>query len=46
MLVIVDPPRSGMHKNTVDDVIKLNPAKIGLRKLQSGNTGKRYKIIF
>lgn len=27
-IVILDPPRSGMHKNTVDDVIKLNPEKI------------------
>ena len=27
-VVILDPPRSGMHKNTVEDVIKLNPAKI------------------
>jgi 23S rRNA (uracil1939-C5)-methyltransferase len=27
-VVILDPPRSGMHKNTVDDVIKLNPEKI------------------
>ncbi len=26
--VILDPPRSGMHKNTVDDVIALSPAKI------------------
>jgi len=27
-LIIIDPPRSGMHKNTVDDVIQLNPEKI------------------
>ena len=27
-LIILDPPRSGMHKNTVDDVIKLNPDKL------------------
>ena len=27
-VVIVDPPRSGMHKNTVEDVINLNPEKI------------------
>ncbi len=27
-IVILDPPRSGMHKNTVEDVIKLNPKKI------------------
>ncbi len=27
-VVILDPPRSGMHQNTVDDVIKLNPDKI------------------
>lgn len=27
-VMIIDPPRSGMHKNTVDDVIRLNPAKI------------------
>jgi 23S rRNA (uracil1939-C5)-methyltransferase len=27
-IVILDPPRGGMHKNTVDDVIKLNPEKI------------------
>jgi 23S rRNA (uracil1939-C5)-methyltransferase len=26
--IIIDPPRSGMHKNTVDDVIKLNPERI------------------
>ena len=27
-MIIIDPPRSGMHKNTVDDVIHLNPEKI------------------
>jgi 23S rRNA (uracil1939-C5)-methyltransferase len=27
-LIILDPPRSGMHKNTVADVIKLSPQKI------------------
>lgn len=27
-IIIIDPPRSGMHKNTVDDVIKLSPDKI------------------
>ena len=27
-VIILDPPRSGMHKNTVDDVIKLSPEKI------------------
>jgi 23S rRNA (uracil1939-C5)-methyltransferase len=27
-LIIIDPPRSGMHTNTVNDVIKLNPEKI------------------
>lgn len=27
-LIILDPPRSGLHKNTIDDVIKLNPGKI------------------
>ncbi|MHB1686947.1 MAG: 23S rRNA (uracil(1939)-C(5))-methyltransferase RlmD [Ignavibacteriaceae bacterium] len=27
-VVILDPPRSGMHTNTVEDVIKLNPQKI------------------
>ena len=26
--MIIDPPRSGMHKNTVDDVMQLNPGKI------------------
>jgi 23S rRNA (uracil1939-C5)-methyltransferase len=26
--IIIDPPRSGMHKNTVADVVKLNPEKI------------------
>lgn len=26
--IIIDPPRSGMHRNTVDDVIKLNPGRI------------------
>jgi 23S rRNA (uracil1939-C5)-methyltransferase len=26
--VILDPPRNGMHKNTVEDVIRLNPRKI------------------
>jgi 23S rRNA (uracil1939-C5)-methyltransferase len=26
--IIIDPPRSGMHKNTVDDVIKLSPERI------------------
>lgn len=27
-VVILDPPRGGMHKNTVDDVIQLGPEKI------------------
>ena len=27
-LTILDPPRSGLHKNTVEDVIKINPDKI------------------
>lgn len=27
-VVIIDPPRSGMHPTTVDDVIKLSPDKI------------------
>jgi 23S rRNA (uracil1939-C5)-methyltransferase len=27
-VIILDPPRSGLHKNTVDDVVKLNPEKI------------------
>ena len=27
-VIIIDPPRSGMHKNTVDDTMQLNPEKI------------------
>jgi 23S rRNA (uracil1939-C5)-methyltransferase len=27
-VIIIDPPRSGMHKTTVDDTMKLNPEKI------------------
>ncbi|MCX7611336.1 MAG: 23S rRNA (uracil(1939)-C(5))-methyltransferase RlmD [Ignavibacterium sp.] len=27
-IIIIDPPRSGMHKNTVSDVITLSPKKI------------------
>lgn len=27
-VMIIDPPRSGMHNNTVDDVIQLSPRKI------------------
>ena len=27
-VIIIDPPRSGMHKNTVEDVLHLNPGKI------------------
>ena len=27
-LIILDPPRSGLHQNTVEDVIKINPEKI------------------
>lgn len=27
-VIIIDPPRSGMHKNTVNDVINLSPPKI------------------
>ncbi len=27
-VVIIDPPRSGMHKNTVKDVVALNPGRI------------------
>ena len=26
--IIIDPPRSGMHRNTVDDVVKLQPESI------------------
>lgn len=27
-VIILDPPRSGMHKNTINDVVKLSPEKI------------------
>ena len=27
-VVILDPPRSGMHKNTVNDIVQLSPEKI------------------
>lgn len=27
-LIILDPPRSGAHKNTIKDIIELNPSKI------------------
>ncbi len=27
-VIILDPPRSGLHKNTVEDIIKINPEKI------------------
>ncbi len=27
-VIIIDPPRAGMHANTVNDVIKLSPHKI------------------
>ena len=27
-VIIIDPPRSGMHENTVNDVVKLSPQKI------------------
>jgi len=27
-VIIIDPPRSGMHKNTVADVVKLSPKKL------------------
>ena len=27
-VIIIDPPRSGMHKNTVEDTLQLNPGKI------------------
>ena len=27
-VIIIDPPRSGMHENTVSDVVKLSPQKI------------------
>lgn len=27
-LIIIDPPRAGMHENTVGDVVKLSPQKI------------------
>ncbi len=27
-VMMIDPPRSGMHKNTVDDVVNLSPGKI------------------
>jgi 23S rRNA (uracil1939-C5)-methyltransferase len=27
-VIIIDPPRSGMHKNTVEDTLQLNPVKI------------------
>ncbi|MCF8265111.1 MAG: methyltransferase, partial [Melioribacteraceae bacterium] len=27
-IIITDPPRSGMHQNTIQDIINLNPPKI------------------
>lgn len=52
-VIIIDPPRSGMHPTTVDDVIKLSPNKIVYVSCNPATqardiklfTGSGYKLI-
>lgn len=45
-VVILDPPRSGMHKNTVDDVIKLSPKKIVYVSCNPATQARDCKLFF
>jgi len=44
-VVIIDPPRSGMHKTTVDDVIQLNPDKIVYVSCNPATQSRDIKIM-
>ena len=44
-VIIIDPPRSGMHKNTVDDVIQLNPQKIVYVSCNPATQARDIKLI-
>jgi len=44
-VIIIDPPRSGMHKNTVKDVIKLNPKKIVYISCNPATQARDIKIM-
>ena len=37
-IIIIDPPRAGMHKKTIKDIIKFKPKKNNLLFLQSINS--------
>ena len=44
-LIIIDPPRSGMHKNTVNDVISLNPGKIVYVSCNPATQARDVKVL-
>jgi len=44
-VIIIDPPRSGMHKNTVNDVIQLNPQKVVYVSCNPATQARDIKIL-
>ncbi|MGB8320013.1 MAG: 23S rRNA (uracil(1939)-C(5))-methyltransferase RlmD, partial [Ignavibacteriaceae bacterium] len=44
-VIIVDPPRSGMHKNTIEDVINLSPRKIVYVSCNPGTQVRDIKLF-
>jgi 23S rRNA (uracil1939-C5)-methyltransferase len=44
--IILDPPRSGLHKNTVEDVIKINPDKIVYVSCNPATQARDIKLFF
>ncbi|MGA9291138.1 MAG: 23S rRNA (uracil(1939)-C(5))-methyltransferase RlmD [Ignavibacteriaceae bacterium] len=44
-VVIADPPRSGMHKNTIEDVINLSPRKIVYVSCNPGTQVRDIKLF-
>lgn len=45
-IIILDPPRSGMHKNTVEDIIKLSPQKIVYVSCNPTTQARDCKLFF
>lgn len=44
-VIIIDPPRSGMHKNTVNDVISLNPGRIVYVSCNPATQARDVKVL-